>query len=235
MSLKVLTIYLWLAFLPVSAGIVSLNACEFAGSNITYIRTNTQKAIDSDKMNMVHYFTYKALSAIDKSKDQFRACGCEYAQQGIEESEQYLKKAIKASSILGARMLLEKSLEHTLGSLEALEDHPQIHTSEYGNNLTMNTGEDQPGVAKFRPISGKALEAKVDSSLENFRISLDKVISTLPCSEAEDYVLEVYQRCELELLKTNLTEGKRLYNLKTKNIAGRALETLNERCASKED
>ncbi len=234
MSLQALTIYLWLAILPISLGKPPSNACEYAGSNISYIRTNTQKAIDAVKMNMVHYFIYKALSAIDKSKGQFKACGCEYAQVGIEESERYLKKAIKASSILGARILLERSLDHTLGSLEALEDHPEIHTSEYGNDLKVNTQEDN-AVQFPGPTSGKALEARVDASLENFRESLDKVINTLPCSEAEDYVTGVFQRCELELLRTNLTEGKRYYNLKTKNIAKKAMEKLKERCSNMED
>ncbi len=234
MSLQVLTIYLWLALLPFPMGTGSSNACEFAGSNISYIRSNTQKAMEADKMNMVHYYAYKALSAIDKSKDQFKACGCEYAQIGIEESERYLKKAIKAASILGARMLLEKSLDHAQGSLEALEDHPEIHTSEYGNDLSVNTQEEMVKVQSFRPISGKELEKKVESSLENFSISLEKVISTLPCEEAEDYVLGVFKRCELELLKPGLTEGKRYYNLKTKNMAARALEILGERCMAEE-
>lgn len=232
MSLHVLTIYLWLALLPLPTGTVFSNACEFAGSNISYIRSNTQKAIEADKINMIHYYAYKALSAIDKSKDQFVACGCEYAQSGIEESERYLKQAIKASSLMGARMLLEKSLDHTQGSLEALEDHPEIHTSEYGNDLSVNTREDKARVQSFRPISGAELEKKVESSLESFRISLQKVISTLPCKEAENYVLGVFQRCELELLKAELTEGKRYYNLKTKNIAARALEKLRERCSA---
>lgn len=232
MSFKILTTCLWLTFLPLPTDTGFSNACEFAGSNISYIRSNTQKAIEADKIKMVHYYAYKALSAIDKSKDQFEACGCEYAQLGIEESERYLKKAIKAASILGARMLLEQSLDHTQGSLEALEDHPEIHTSEYGNDLSVNTREDNAKNQTFRPISGTELEKKVESSLENFRISLEKVISTLPCEEAEEYIQGVYQRCELELLKAELSEGKRYYNLKTKNIAASALEKLNKRCTT---
>ena len=76
------------------------------------------------------------------------------------------------------------------------------------------------------------LEARVDSSLVNFRISLDKVITTLPCEEAEAYVKGVFERCELELLKPGLTEGKRYYNLKTKEIAASAMNRIKDRCSS---
>jgi hypothetical protein len=230
MHLQIFKIVLWLFIFPLTLGKGLSNACEYAGSNISYIRTNTEKAIGADKMNLSHYYAYKALSAIDKSKGQFEACGCEYAQQNIMESERYLKQAIKASTILSGRILLEKSMEYTLGSLEALEDHAEIHVSEYGNDLAINTTESVSALKKFRPIEGKALEVKVDSSLINFSTSLDKVITTLPCREAQEYVNGVYERCELELLKPHLTEGKRYYNLRTKEIAARALTKLQDRC-----
>ncbi len=232
MPLQIIKHILWLALFPLSVYTGHSNACEYAGSNISYIRANTEKAMQADKMNMSHYYAYKALSAIDKSKGQFEACGCEYAQQSITESERYLKQSIRASSLLSSRMLLEKSLEHTLGSLEALEDHAEIHVSEYGNDLAVNTTESSPARNRFRPIGGKALEVKVDSSLIKFRVSLDEVISTLPCKEARDYVNGVYEHCELELLKPHLTEGKRYYNLRTKEIASRALTKLEDRCTT---
>lgn len=229
--MKGLLTYLWLALFPFFPGTGDSNACEYAGSNISYIRTNTEKAIKADKMNMAHYYAYKALSGIDKSKQQFWDCGCEYAQQSIEEGENYLKKAVKATSVLSSRMLLEKALEFTLGSLEALQDHAEIHTSEYGNNLlAVNTRETMLATNKFKPIEGKVLEARIDSSLINFEQSLDKVMATIPCEEAREYIFTVFERCELELLKPQLTAGKRYYNLRTKEIAAKALEKLPGNC-----
>ncbi|MGB5699362.1 MAG: hypothetical protein WBM49_05885, partial [Muriicola sp.] len=121
--MKGLITYLWLSLLSLPAVSVVPNACDYAGSNISYIRTQTQKALEAEKLNMVHYYAYKALNAIDKSKQQFKDCGCEYAQQSIEEGENNLRKAIKVTSLLSSRMLLEKALEDTQGSLEALQDH----------------------------------------------------------------------------------------------------------------
>jgi hypothetical protein len=230
--MKALNPLLWLTLFPILPGTGNSKACDYAGSNISYIKTHTQKAIDADKLNMVHYYAYKALNAIDKSKTQFEDCGCEYAQQSIEEGKNYLKKAIKATTLLSSRMLLEKSLENTLGSEEALQDHTEIHTSEYGNDvLAVNTVDENPAASKFKPIEGKALEEKIDASLLRFENSIKKVIETVECEEARDYALRIYEHCELELLKINLTAGKRYYNLRTKEIAAKALVDLNDRCS----
>jgi len=229
--MKGLIASLWLALLPVLPGGVGSNACDYAGSNISYIRTQTQNALNAQELNMVHYYAYKALNAIEKSKKQFEDCGCEYAQQSIEEGENNLKKAIRVTSLLSSRMLLEKALENTQGSLDALIDHNEIHTSEYGNDiLTMNTNDLKEPKKTFQPIQGKKLELKIDSSLVSFQNSLNKVVLTVECTEAQDFVQRIFERCELELLKTNLTEGKRYYNLRTKEIAAKALEELSVNC-----
>ncbi len=229
--MKGLIASLWLAFLPVLPVGVNSNACDYAGSNISYIRTQTQNAIDAQKLNMVHYYAYKALNAIEKSKQQFNDCGCEFAQLSIEEGENNLRKAIKVTSLLSSRILLEKAMENTQGSLEALQDHNEIHTSEYGNDiLAFNTNDLKKPQKRFQPTQGKKLTSKIDSSLVSFQNSLNKVVLTVECREAQDFVLRIFERCELELLKTNLTEGKRYYNLRTKEIAAKALEDLSVNC-----
>ncbi|NNJ89047.1 MAG: hypothetical protein HKP53_06570 [Eudoraea sp.] len=229
--MKGLLAYLWLALLPVLPGEVNSNACTYAGSNISYIRKQTQNAIDAHKLNMVHYYAYKALNAIEKSKKQFKDCGCEYAQLSIEEGENNLKKAVRVTSLLSSRILLEKAMENTQGSLEALQDHDEIHISEYGNDmLAMNTNNLKQPKKSFQPTVGKKLESKIDSSLVSFQNSLNKVVQTVECKEAQDFVLRIFERCELQLLKTNLTEGKRYYNLRTKEIAAKALEDLSNTC-----
>ena len=202
-------------------------ACDYAGSNISYIQTQTQKAIEAEKINISHYFAYKALNAIEKSKEQFEACGCEHAEKSISESLDNLKKATKVTSITSARILLERALENTLGSLEAIQEHEETHTSDYANDvLTMNTADARLQSNVQKPTEGKALELKIDSWLINYQNSLNKVVETVNCKEAYAYALKIFEHCELELLKPNLTAGKRYYNLRTKEITARALEEL---------
>jgi len=74
-------------------------ACEYAGSNINYVKTQTQKAIDIDDINQARYYAYKALNAIIKSKRQLEECGCKYAAESISEGLNDLKLATRATSI----------------------------------------------------------------------------------------------------------------------------------------
>ncbi len=230
--MKGLIASIWLTLLPVLTAMAGYNACDYAGSNISYIRTQTQNALQAQKLNMVHYYAYKALNAIEKSKKQFNDCGCEYAQQSIEEGENNLKKAIRVTTLQSSRIFLEKAMENAQGSLEALQDHNELHNSEYGNDiLALNTNDLKKPAKSFQPIQGKILESKIDSSLVSFQNSLNKVVLTVECDKAQDFVQRIFERCELELLKTNLTEGKRYYNLKTKEIAANAMEELSANCA----
>lgn len=225
--MKGLIVSLFLSLLFCSFTYPTSTACDYAGSNISYIQSQTQKAIEAEKINVSHYFAYKALNAIEKSKEQFEACGCEHAEKSISESLDNLKKATKVTSITSTRILLERALENTMGSLEALEEHEETHISDYATDvLTMNTTDVYPKNKVKKPIEGKVLEQKIDAALISYQKSLNKVVETVNCAEAHAYALKIFEHCELELLKPNLTAGKRYYNLRTKEITARALSKL---------
>ncbi len=202
-------------------------ACEYAGSNIGYIQTQTEKAIATEDINMSKYFAYKALNAIVKSKSQLEDCGCEHATDLILDSSQNLKNATKASTVQSARILLKRALDNALGSLEALEQHDS-HNSRYGNDiLAMNTKSSIAAQKNsYKIMDNKTLENKIDVSLARFKESLDKVVSSVECKEALAFTQNIYNISEQQLFKPNLSEGKKYYNLKTKEIAAKALERL---------
>lgn len=207
--------------------------CEYAGSNIGYAKTLTEKAIQIDDINQARYFAYKALSAIEKSKKQLTVCGCKYAVEGMEESLSSLKLATKATTLNGTHVLLTRSLEHTKGGLEALEEH-DLHESKYASDvLALNTKDAAEKNASLKETSVKTLTEKIDISLENYRNSLNKVVETVDCHEAKAFAQRVFDNCEQELLKENLSEGKKYYNLKTKEITAEALIRIGECISSK--
>ena len=74
---------------------------------------------------------------------------------------------------------------------------------------------------------GKELQNKIDLFLEDYRNSLNNVIKSLDCEEAYAYAIKVFEHCEQQLLKEKLTEAKKYYNLKTKEITEEALKKLN--------
>jgi hypothetical protein len=202
-------------------------ACEYAGSNINFVKTQTEKAIAVDNINQARYFAYKALNAIEKTKNQLMECGCEYATENITEGLSNLKLAIKATSLNSTRILLSRALENTIGSLESLAEH-ELHDSKYGSNLlAMNTV-----VTKKEKISRKKpakadLERTIDLSLEKYKVSLTKIVDSVDCKEARAFAENIYLHCEQQLLLPNLSEGKKYYNLRTKDITADALERLN--------
>ena len=203
-------------------------ACEYAGSNLSFVSSQTKRAIKVDDINQARYFTYRALNAIEKSKKQLEACGCEYAEKSIASGLENLKKATKAHTLNGTRLLLKRALDDTLGSLEALDKH-ELHGTTYASDvLVMNTIESTDMKMKVKPTEGALLYQKIDASLLNYEESLNKIITTVNCKEASAFANRVYKNCEAELLKPNLSEGRKYYNLKTKEITKSALERLGE-------
>ena len=208
----------------------SSKACEYAGSNIGFVKSQTEKALAAEDLNKSRYYAYKALNAIEKSRQQLEECGCEYAKKSILESLDNLKRATRVSSLRGTRILLNRALENTLGSLEALEQHEELHRSQYASDvLALNTKASEEDRLKLKQPTGPALEKKIDQFLEAYRNSLDNLVKSLDCKEANAYAKKVYEHCEQQLLSGKLTEAKKYYNLRTQQITAEALKEL-ENC-----
>jgi hypothetical protein len=198
--------------------------CEYAGSNIGFAKSQTEAAIVKDDINKARFYAYKALNAIEKSKKQLAICGCEYAEIDLEEGLKNLKMATKATSLNATRIFLERSLKYTLSGIEALESHNQHH-SRYGNDvLTLNTSTTLKNKTTLLSEHGVAsLNEKIDISLEKYKASLQKIVETVDCKEARAFAKNIFDNCEKQLLKSDLSEGKKYYNLRTKQITADAL------------
>lgn len=205
-------------------------ACNYAGSNVDYIKVQTQKALDSEDVATSRYFAYKALNAIEQSKSQFEDCGCDNAFKSIIEGLDNLKKATRVSSLTGTQMLLNRALKNILTSLAALEEHEEMHDSRYANDvLAINTKATFEEKMLMKLPVGKKLQEKIDSSLLSFQNSLERVVTTVDCKDAYIFASKIYDRCEQELLRPDLSEAKKYYNLRTKEITADALLRL-EHC-----
>lgn len=225
------TIYVVLAVFSISLffSFKTTEACAYAESNMSYVLSQTKKALEQDNINRTRHFTYRAINTLEKSKNQFKDCGCNYATVIISENIENLIMATKTYSLKGAKILLKKSLENTLESIEVLEEHDSHTNSRYATNmLVMNS----KSIEKEKPISNKPIEQNlytlVDKSLIKYQNSLDKIVNTVNCKEARAFASRIYLHCEQELLKPNLTEGKKYYNLRTKEITSKALEAIGD-------
>lgn len=204
-------------------------ACDYAGSNIGYIKSQTERALAAEDINTSRFFAYKALNAIEKSRAQIEACGCDYAKESIYEGLDNLKKATRVSSLNGVKILLTRALDNSMGSLEAISDHDEHSESLYANDmLAMNTkSAEKEKLSMVMPV-GKDLERKIDLSLVNYQNSLNEVVNSVECKEAYEFASKIYAHCEQELLKPQLSEAKKYYNLRTKHITALALDKLKD-------
>ncbi len=206
--------------------------CEYAGSNMGYVKTQTKKAISASEISKSNFLAYKAINALEKSKGQFDDCGCADAQSFMEEALEKLKMATRATSLSANRILLNQSLEKTLAALEAIEEHEQ-HRGPYATDvLVLNTVDSDRIEEPKEIIEGRRLKETIDVSLLSYEASIKTVIETVECTEARAFATRIYEHCEEQLLRDDLTEGKKYYNLRTKEITEAALKQLGD-CPSR--
>jgi len=205
------------------------NSCDYSKAHINYLKQQTEKAIEADNINTARYFAYKALNAIEKPMKQWDSCECTYSVKAIREGLSYLKKATKAFSLGGTRIHLKKVLEVVLIAEEALENHDSHEDSQYDNStLELNTkGVLNRRAKTHKPLKGRQLERRIEASLTNFENSLAKVVASVDCKNALDFANTIYANCEKELKREDITEAKKYFNLKTKEIVTQAIVQLN--------
>ncbi|GAB5475278.1 MAG: hypothetical protein Mars2KO_33770 [Maribacter sp.] len=223
------TLYIVLSVLAIGlcASFKTSEACEYAGSNIGYVKTQTQLALDDNNLNKAKFITYKAIKAIYKLRKQLEECGCEQALINIEESQYHLKKATKATSIENAQVLLMEAYKKVVFSLEAIERHHLHENVELSNDPTLQRTQES-GKKDWSAIQlqGQELRVMIDDSLIPYEESLQKIVTSVNCKDARAYAERVFKICEQELLKPNLSEGKKYYNLRTQEITAEAIKAL---------
>jgi hypothetical protein len=204
------------------------NACEFANSNTLYIKDQTLLAFEASEFQMVKYHAYKALTGIEKAKNNFKDCGCEDAMEGIVRTKANLKNATKAPSIYDAKTFVHIALRNADISINALQEFEQKASTAYGNDyLTVNTNQSHitDDVISFK---GNTLSDKIENGVAKFKSSLDKMIAINDCSIALKYVQETHNLSLKKSLDETISPGKRYYHKRIKEITSKALEQLKD-------
>ncbi|WP_156102173.1 hypothetical protein [Muricauda sp. MAR_2010_75] len=205
------------------------NACEYASSNLEYIKSKIQSAIVTNDLKMSKYHAYKALNGIEKTRTNFEDCGCEGTIESLESATTELKQATKAETLEDAKRSLHLALESTLIGMKVLRIFEQEVASTYGNDiLVLNTKDalnDQDGIF-LTPTH--TIKEQVHSCLLGFESSLDKVVNEVNCDEAHRFINNIYEEARLVLLNTELSEHKKQYHQRVKTLAQEALDRLGE-------
>ncbi|NJB72491.1 hypothetical protein GGR42_002982 [Saonia flava] len=201
------------------------NACDFAGTNIASVQQQTLKAIEAEELGISKFFAYKAINGIEKSKEQLEACGCDSSKELLYLGLGDLIMATKTDSINTSKSFLTKAFENISQSLREIEKYNSRNSKNPDNLLAINSENIETKLSSVT-ITNVVLQKKIDSILVTYEESLDKAVQTVNCKEARAMALKIYQECEKELLMPNLTEAKRYYNYRTKEITKNALDQL---------
>ncbi|MEX0314516.1 MAG: hypothetical protein AB3N18_10090 [Allomuricauda sp.] len=205
----------------------SRNACEYASSNLEYIKAETQKAIISDSFEKAKYHAFKALNGIEKTRLNFLDCGCSGTIESLERSLMHLKSATATKSFDDSKEWLHLSLENTIIGIKVLRVFEQELSSGYGNQLVLNTKSAQDNEIGT-PLPMGNLKKLVHNCLLGFESSLGKVVTEVDCEEANRFITRIHEDAQSTLLKTELTVAKKEYHQRVKTIAQEALMRLGE-------
>ncbi|WP_084182011.1 hypothetical protein [Maribacter ulvicola] len=200
--------------------------CEYANSNMGYAKSQINAALLAQDINKARFYAYKALSALEKSKNQLHICGCKYAKESLLENIEVLLLATKSTTLAGTISYLNTSIELTDNTIIVLESH-DIHNSIYANDLlSVNSSSSAKHTPTISNTHQNELFTTIDKSLEKYRSSLDKVVQSVNCKDASAFATKIFNECEAQLLQPNISEGSKYYNLRTKEITQEALNKI---------
>ena len=204
------------------------NSCEYANTNIDFVKTQTQTALEANDINIVKLFTNNALDAIDQTKSTFIDCGCLEATDPINSIEKNLKLVTRATKIEESKDLLKVALQNVVLSIKLLREHEEENTSFYGNDvLEMNTKSSLDRQGGIVLPKGKAREELIYESLTEFKISIDNVVKNVDCEDAFFFISKIHKNAKRDLNNISLSENERFYHEKVRDIAYQALLKLD--------
>src|SRR5690606_24354621 len=203
------------------------NACEYASTNLEYIKSKIQEAVKAKELKMVRYNAYKALNGIEKTRINFEDCGCTATMDCMEQVLSQLKMATKSISLEETKNILGQAMENTIVGMEELRAFNGEHSSPYGADLLyLNTKEMPDGQNWLIRIPDGKLKELVEDSLMEFENSLAKVIAEVDCTEARRFISKIYEDSRTILLNTELSDYKKQYHNRVKTLTLAALHDL---------
>jgi hypothetical protein len=203
--------------------------CSNTKAMIGLVKEQTEQALSENDLSLIRDHAFKALNTIESSRAQLRACGCEHARKNIMESLENLKLSTHVTTPEGTRIPLSRALEYIAAAREALQQHPHKHDPPIWQEPM---AIEDPAADQDEPKrvfeEERILEMKIEEALRDFEQSLNDVVEVLPCEEALRYIRRVYAHSHDQLERAEQTPAKRIYNLRTKEIAEIALGRLRE-------
>lgn len=203
------------------------NACDYANSNLEYIKSEMNEAVKATDFELSKYHAFKALNSIEKTRANFLDCGCQETIESLEKVSYYLKKGTNATSLEVSTKFFYVALESASDGINVLKESEQGHSSPYNKNILMlNTENALAHHSYMATPEFKQLHQHGHECLLGFKISLGKVVTDVPCKEAHAFISRIHDEARLKLLNTDLSDARKHYHQRVETIAQDALSRL---------
>ncbi|MAU17070.1 MAG: hypothetical protein CMH48_10275 [Muricauda sp.] len=206
----------------------SYSACEFANSNIQFVKEQTEEALQAPDLKLSKYYAYRALNSIYKSKKSFSECGCKDAIININLASENLKEATKANTVEDLQVFLQIAMQNTLSGINALRTYGVDKNSKYGDKyLTMNTHELGLPTSVLSAEEGQLVSMqRIEEHLTKFENSVIRIVENVECEKARPFIERMQNETIGKLANPSLTEKKQYYHNRVFEITDRALKQL---------
>lgn len=236
------TIKRLLLFIALLSGIVGLwlsltassifKPCEFANTNILFIKEQTEEAISASELKMSRYYAYKALNGIWNAQYSFSECGCEDANLSIDLAYDNLKEATKSNNLEESKIFLKIALKNTRNSVLAIEAYKKQEHTYDENVLSINVTGDKTKADDNSNSEHTFSVEKIEASLNKFSKSIDNVVNINDCEKARKFIVTTRKKTQDGLINPDISQRKHYYHNRVLQITNDALKKLDG-CSSK--
>ncbi|WP_185782822.1 hypothetical protein [Croceivirga lutea] len=209
------------------ASFKTYNACEFATNNIELIRNQVHSALNSNDLEMIKFYSQKALTTLPKTKTLFTDCGCLVANKHLDLTASNLTYASESNLIPKSKEYLQIAYSNTILSIQLLKDFEKESESFYGDNvLEMNTQKAYKTKGEVVKPEGKLRQERINETIETYKASLNDVVNNVECEEAFSFISRVVNISKERLKDESLSETRRDYHKRIYEISLKALISL---------
>ncbi|NER11117.1 hypothetical protein SAMN06265375_104104 [Muriicola jejuensis] len=230
------TIFLLAMTLCYAAGFAN---CTNAYASAGYSLSHAKKSMEANNFEHQQYYAERALSALEKARDENETCGCPKAGDPILNGIENLKTALSQDKWDNGRYFTKRALEDVekvLYNLDmcALDEEPQQSAAPQESLTLSGSG---PSMDDESPNSEEwdtklSIRQTAEDELANIQKSIEKLAAVFECERARQIVMDRKTKTDEDLQAESVYSIRSFYMSQVVALHNKALFALLE-CSKK--
>ncbi len=230
------TIFLLAVTLCSAAGFAN---CTNAYASAGYTLSHAKKSMEANNFEHQQYYAERALSALEKARDENETCGCPKAVDPILDGIENLKTALSQDKWDNGRYFTKKALEDVekvLYSLDmcALDEEPQQSASPKESLTLSGSG---PSITDESPNTEEwdtklSIRQAAEEELAAMQKSIKNLAAVFECERARQIAMDRKTKTDQDLQAESVSSLRSFYMSQAVTLHNKALFALLE-CSKK--